>query len=97
MSGLPPQWADKDEITREDLLKAMEKLSHIIESEKSLDQNDRLEEYNESPEKFSSSRNKFNHKHYDGNYINEVTTISFSNYSLSLSRMSKLQLRIYLN
>jgi hypothetical protein len=72
MSGLPPQWADKDEITREDLLKAMEKLSHIIEADKNMEQAERRGVYNESPEKFSSGRNKSSNRHYDVNYINEV-------------------------
>ena len=40
MHSLSSQLADKDEITREDLLKAMEKLSMIIESEKTHENND---------------------------------------------------------
>jgi hypothetical protein len=62
MSSIQPHISDKDEISREDLLRAMEKLSHIIEFDKKIDGNiPESHDYYESPEKHNSLRNRSFH------------------------------------
>lgn len=77
MSALPAHWAEKDEITREDLLKAMEKLSHIIESDKQTDHDQNHNYYYESPGKNAQYGYRLDSENYrDINYLNEVLLLN---------------------
>jgi hypothetical protein len=70
MSRHAPNFAENEEITREDLLRAMQKLSHIIDADKYGDEQDSSNQYYESPEKFNSGRK--GQKSQEGDYIKEV-------------------------
>ena len=70
MSRHAQNFAENEEITREDLLRAMQKLSHIIESDKFADEQENSNQYYESPNKFNSGRK--GHKSQDGDYLKEV-------------------------
>jgi hypothetical protein len=73
MSSIPPHLSDKDEISREDLLRAMEKLSQIIDIDKKLEgiHSDNLDYY-ESPVKRNSARNQPFHSPNDQNQSRDI-------------------------